>query len=97
MARQSSSDGTIMHYNAVTIRVNGVGSLKLKLYSSDEVRKSELVPLTMSVVNNRELTRIANFRDQRAQLEFRITSINEKFEISKIVIFSKPVATSYPG
>lgn len=50
----------------------------------------------MSALTNREPTVLANFIDQRAQLEGKTTLINETFNISKITIFVKPVATGYP-
>ena len=43
-----------------------------------------------------ELTVIANFQDQGVQISFRTISIDEVFNINKIICFVKPVAESYP-
>ncbi len=50
----------------------------------------------MVAATNKEPTVLANFIDQYGQLEIKTTNINETFEVSKIVIFVKPVSTGYP-
>lgn len=93
----ASSSGLINHFGAVRLRVTGSGSLQMRLLSLDEVKTSTLVPLTMSTTTNREPVRLSNFNEQRAALEIKTTSIDEIFIISKIVIFTKPVAVEFPG
>jgi hypothetical protein len=97
MAKQSSGEEVVNHYGAVRLRVAGSGNLKLRLLSLDEVRETILVPIVMADPNNIEPTRLSNFTQQRSQLEIKTTAINEIFHCSKVVIFIKPVATSYPG
>lgn len=93
----SAGEGLINHYGLIRMRLRGSGNLLLRLLSLDEVRESVLVPLIMAASTDIEPTRLSNFNQQRAQLEIKTTVIDETFEISRIVIFSKPVATSYPG
>jgi hypothetical protein len=50
----------------------------------------------MQAATNKEPVVLSNFTDQRVQLELKTTELNEVFNISKIVIFAKPVATGYP-
>jgi hypothetical protein len=50
----------------------------------------------MSATTNREPTVIANFQEQRIQLELGTTEIDETFTISRIVVFVKPIAEGYP-
>ena len=97
MAKFNNAQGYINHYGAVRLRLNGNGSLRLKLISLDGVIESTLLPLTMSSASNIEPTRICNFNQQRAQLEIKTTAIDERFFISKIVIYTQPVAENYPG
>ena len=92
-----NGEGQINHYNGVRLRVNGSGSLKLRLLSLDEVRERVLLPLEMSTLTNREPFRKANFKEQRVQLEIKTTEINEVFVISSIIFFVKPSASNYPG
>ena len=93
---RSANEEVINHYGAVRLRVNGSASLKLKLYSKDEVKSSTLLPLTLSSLTNVEPNRLSNFTQQRAKLEIRTTEVDETFQICKIIVFVKPVAKSYP-
>lgn len=97
MAKKTSgSEETINHYGAVRLRVNGSASLKMTLYSLDEVLNDVLIPVPVQAKTNIEPNRLSNFTQQKAKLKIGTTSINEKFLISKIIIFVKPVATSFP-
>jgi hypothetical protein len=99
MAKKSSSskgEEVINHYGAVRIRVTGSASLKLKLFSFDNVVQTTLIPITIINATNIEPNRLSNFTQQRAKLEIRTTEINETFQISKIIVFIKPVAKSFP-
>lgn len=95
--KKSSGEESINHYGAVRMNLTGSGFLRMRLLSLKEVRQDVLVPFTMLVATDVEPTRLSNFTQQRAQLEIKTTAINEIFQISKIVIFAKPVASSYPG
>lgn len=97
MKQVAAREGQINHYIGVRMRVTGSASMQMRFLSLDEVVTSTLLPLTITPTNSREPFRKANFKQQRIQLEIKITTINEYFEISKIVIFSKPSAASYPG
>lgn len=92
-----SSGESISHFAAIRVRVNGTGSLKMAVYSLDDVKSKILVPLTMQPQNRIIPTRLVNFTEQRASFELKTTEINEKFRINRIVIFTKEVFTSYPG
>ncbi len=92
----SESEEVVNHYGAVRIHVTGVGNLKLKLFSFDEVKAFSLVAIALKTKNNIEPTRLSNFTQQKAKLEIRITEINETFFINKIVVFVRPVAKSFP-
>jgi formate-dependent phosphoribosylglycinamide formyltransferase (GAR transformylase) len=93
---RSVDEEVINHYGAVRTHVTGFGSLKLKLFSIDEVKQSTLLPLTILAKNNIEPNRLANFTQQKAKLEIRTTEIDEVFSINKVIVFAKPVAKSYP-
>lgn len=88
--------GNILHFGAVRFRITGSGSLISYLRSLDDVRNQQLVDLTMQSVTNREPVVLANFKEQRAQLELSVVEIDETFTISKIIIFIKPTETGYP-
>lgn len=91
------NEESINHYGLVRLRIAGSASLRMRLLSLDEVRQNILTPLTLATPTNIEPTRLSNFTEQRAQLEISTTLIDETFVCSKIIIFTKPVASSYPG
>ncbi len=93
---QTLDEQTINHFGAVRLRVNGVGSLQMTLFSFDEVLSDVLVPIPMNEVTAMEPNRLSNFTQQRAKLMIKTTNINETFQISKIIVFVKPVAKSFP-
>lgn len=88
--------GEILHTVAVRYRVTGVGNFQSYLRSLDNVQNVQLQDIPMRALTNREPTVLANFDDQRVQLEFRTLLINETFTVSRIIIFVKPVAEGYP-
>lgn len=79
------------HVVAVRMRVNGSGSLRMRLMSLDDVRTQTLIPFTMATSTDIEPTRLANFQSQRIRLEFKTIDIDETFIIGRIIIFAKPV------
>lgn len=88
---------SINHFNAVRIRLTGSGDLKMRLLSYDEAKEQTLSPFVMNLNTAIQANRLANFKQQRAQLEGKTTEINEIFKISRIVIFYKPLFTDYPS
>ena len=94
MAR--GTDGTILHYTAVRLRVNGQGNLRMRLIPMGGVGPVTLPVHAMSSVVPKDPTILTNMRDQHAQLEIKTTAINEVFTINKIMIFVKPSGNGYP-
>jgi hypothetical protein len=79
------------------VRVNGVGDLKLRVFSLDDERLKALVPLKMALTTRIVPTRLVNFMETRASFELRTTEINEKFRINRIIVYVKEVFSSHPG
>jgi hypothetical protein len=99
MARRSSSsrgEETVNHYGLIRLRVNGAGNLRMTLYSLDKVESDVQTPLVLQSLTNIEPTVLSNFTQQRSKLQIKTTGIGETFQISKIIIFVKPVAKSLP-
>jgi len=92
----SSFNGELIHFNGTRMRVTGSGFLQLFLRSLDDVNNIQLASITLQNSTNREPFVLANFIDQNAQLEIKTTGIDEVFNISKITIYVKPMATGYP-
>ena len=96
LSEGSSGEG-VNHIAAVRVHLNGTGNLKMTAYSLDDVRSKTLVPLVMQQNARYAPTRLVNFMEQRVSIEMKTTEIDEKFRINRIVVFTKPVFTSYPG
>ena len=94
--KSSRNEEVINHFGAVRLRVTGSANLRLTLYSLDEVKSNVLATIPLNSTTNIEPNRLANFTQQRAKLDIRTTAINETFTISKIIVFVKPVAKSFP-
>jgi hypothetical protein len=96
MATKTLDEQVINHYGAIRLRVNGSGNLQMSLFSFDEVQSVVLVPIPLNSTTAVEPNRLSNFTQQRAKLMIRTFNINETFQISKIIVFTKPVAQSFP-
>lgn len=85
------------HFVGIRLRVEGAGNLQLRLIGPSEVRQNILVPLVMQSPTDETKTKLANFKAERTQLEFKTTEIDEVFSISRIMIYYKPVSDGNPG
>lgn len=88
---------SILHFGAVTLRVDGIGTMRMSFISLNDAKTKTLNTFTMSASPSREPTVLANFNQQRARLRLETTAIGEYMEINRIVIWIKEVATSYPN
>lgn len=86
----------IQHTVSVRYRVYGTGVLRTTLYSLQEQSTSVLPTITMSAQTDRFPNILANFRNQRTQVQFQTTGFDETFTIAKFTVFVKPSASGYP-
>ncbi len=96
MARNSSAGDTINHLGVVTIRVIGAGNLKINAYSYQFINYKVCPTIPMATATNKIESILANFQDQKIQLEIGTTEIDETFTVSKITPYVTPVAMEYP-
>lgn len=89
-------NGEILHFAVARLRVTGAGNLLLFLRSLDNIFSEQLPTIPLLSLDDTSPTVLANFNNQRGQLEIRTTEINEVFSCSKIILYVKPVATGYP-
>jgi hypothetical protein len=92
-----SGEESVNHYSHTRMRINGSGEIKTRFLSLDEIRDNVMVPIAMADPSNIEPLRLGNFTEQRCSLELKTTTIDYVFHCSKIIIFAKKTATSYPG
>ncbi len=86
----------ILHFVGCRLRVNGIANLKITVIGLDDAETYEAKPLPIVESSGIEPFRRVNFKSQRARFRFYTTKVNETIRINRIVIFSKPVAASYP-
>lgn len=96
MTRRRIPEGEIYHFGGVRLRVTGVGNLKLSLRSLDDITVSNLAVYVMSPTSDREKLILANYKDQRGQIKISTTSFGETFNVSKMILFVKPIWSGYP-
>ena len=77
---EGSGGELIHHFSTVRLRANGVGSIKLAVYSLDDVKSKSLAPLTISKSARIIPTRIVNFVEQRASFELKQTETRRLHE-----------------
>lgn len=93
---QSSGDN-INHFNAVRLRVNGNGMLKMRIFSLDDAKSRVIADIKMSPNPGKLITKLTNLMTERASLEIKTTSINDYFKINRIILFSREVFSSHPN
>lgn len=86
----------INHFGGVRIRVTGSGNLIPTLISLDTTTELELSPVAMQATTARYANQLSNFVQQKAQLELKTTQINEIFNLQQILIYIRPMFTSFP-
>jgi len=96
LSEQSSGEST-SHFASIRVRVDGIGQLRMAVFSLDDIKSKALVPFPMALKNRFSPTRLVNFVEQRATFEFKTIEKGEKFKINRIIIFSKELYRSYPG
>jgi hypothetical protein len=89
---------SILHFGAVTMRVQGEGDLIMTLFGINKVKSFIFTnPIQMNTSPRTEPTRLSNFNSQRAIFRFETNEKDDFLNISRILIWVKPVGTSFPG
>lgn len=86
----------INHFTAIRLRITGSGNLISTFFSLDGIKSKVLTSIAMSNTTNKYPTVNTNFNTQQAQLEIKTTEIDETFLIREIIVYAKPVFTSFP-
>lgn len=86
----------INHFTAIRTRLKGQGNILGTLYSYDEVQSDVLNPTAMSAVLDDPVTLLADFTSYVAKLELSTHDFDDVMNVSQIIIYAKPVATSFP-
>lgn len=101
MAFNSRGEG-ITHLGAVTMRILGDGVMKMNIESlnptaPNAIPTKELVGFQMVEATAIEPTRLTNYNAQRFRLHGFVDTIDEKFTISTIILWTKRTARDIPS
>ena len=86
----------ISHYAGVRVRAVGQGQINFVMQSLDTIYTDILSPLTLLTANATQPFQISNFVNQRAALRFYTQNTDDYMEVSKLIIYTTPIATGYP-
>lgn len=86
----------ILHFGALKYRVKGSGVLRTTLKGLDSVVTQTLATYTMSSSPGIEPVLLSNLNNQRALVRIETTSIDEVFNFNRIIVYVKPIWSSYP-
>lgn len=98
MAKSSASGRGEFEHHIVGVRgrILGEGDMLFSLEDYSAIQTSNLTALTMSTATRFEPTVLSNFQSQRTRLIGTVAEIDEWFDVSRLVIWIKPVAIEYP-
>jgi hypothetical protein len=94
---EGSGGENIQHFSTIRFRAVGVGLLRLKVYSLDDVKTKDLVPLQLQSGTRIQPNRIVNFVEQRASFEIWTENLDEWLRINRISVYLKEIYTSHPA
>lgn len=89
-------DDVTLHCGATRMRITGSGTFKQTLSCLDNTASEVMPTLAMSSTPGKEIITLSGFIADRICLRGEVTDIDEWFNISKITIYVKPIATGYP-
>jgi hypothetical protein len=70
--------------------------MQFTLEDYSAIQSVPLAPLTLQAATRFEPIVLSNFQSQRTRLIGEVLNLGEWFEISRIIVFAKPVAEEYP-
>lgn len=89
--------GEVLHFGAIRFRVNGSGNLKTDLVSLNDAVNEAEPDIALATAPANEPTILANFSSQMAYVYGRVSTIDEYFNIGRIVVYVRTTASGYPG
>jgi len=87
----------INHLGLVRGMFAGEGSLLVTAFSLNQVAFRESAPITLVEAPDKYSETLSNFKKQLIQVEFAVDEIDEYFGFGDVIVFIRPVESSYPG
>jgi hypothetical protein len=88
---RARDDESVCHFHAVRMRVVGSGVLQINIQNADKTINVDCPSLVLATSPGKSLTRIFNVVSEMASPRIRMNNINEKFKLTRFVMFVKTV------
>lgn len=88
---RAREDESICHFGGVRMRATGNGALQINVQDIDASVNVDCPSLVLSATPGRSLSRIFNVVSEYASPKIRVNSIDEKFRLTRFVMFVKTV------
>jgi len=86
----------INHLGLVRGMFSGEGNLLVTAFSFNQKEFKISAPIILEEAPDKLAETLSNFKKQLIQVEFAVDEIDEWFRVSSVIVFIKPVETSYP-
>lgn len=96
MAKNTKDSAFINHLGPIRGLFNGEGNLLTTAFSLKQVNFEEEPDIVLIEASDNYSETLGNFQSQRIQVEFAVDVIDEWFDVSDIIVFIRPVASSLP-
>lgn len=96
VAGSQSTGENVIHVGAVRVRGYGNGTVNLRLIGLGNIEEQELASAILDDFTHRPFTILANFIQTRAQVELKTTELGDLMIVSRIIVYTKPIWTSFP-
>jgi len=80
-------NGLLYHFNAITYRISGNGSIAVQLSGQDGSKIMTPPNFTLSASPGREITRKINYVGEKMSIRLDLTSFGEVFELNSMVAY----------
>lgn len=90
------SNGVINHFNAFIVRMIGSGSVEVELTGLDNSVITHPPNFNVTATPGKEILRKVNYVAEKMAIKFSMTSINETFELSSLIIYFKALWSQRP-
>lgn len=88
---------SILHFGAIRLRVHGTGNLTPTLFNMDKSDQFTPNSYNLDNVDGTEPLVLTNLNTQRAILRLETNTQGAFFQVSRIVIYQKPIWEDYPS
>jgi hypothetical protein len=91
------SNGVINHFNYLSMRISGVGSMSVELSAEDNARIMNPPNFNLSLTPGMEIPRKINYVAEKMAVKLSLNSIDTRFELNNLVIYINPLWSQRPA